>query len=79
MIKKSKFVIVNAKDWQGLYRDGELVTEGHSVELHELASAADIDLQELDADVYFDGYDHSRCPQCLDEVTEVLDALKGKQ
>lgn len=78
-MNKPKFVIVNADDWQGLYKDGELVTEGHSVELHELASAADIELEELEADVYFDGYDHSRCPQSLDEITEVLDALKGKQ
>lgn len=79
MKKKSKFVMVVANDWAGLYKDGKLISEGHSVENDTLAAAADLDYEELWAETYFDGYNHSSCPDNLSEIQEVLDALKEKQ
>lgn len=74
-----KLVLVAADDWEGLYEDGKLLTEGHSIDVDEFASRAGVELDTIWADVYFDGYERSSCPENLSEITEVLDALKGKQ
>lgn len=74
-----KLVLVATDDWEGLYEDGKLLTEGHSIDVDQFASHAGIELDTIWAEVYFDGYNRSSCPENLSEVMEVLEALKGKQ
>lgn len=80
MIKKPKITLIYAEDWAGLYKDGKLVVDGHSVSCEELAKAAELDFEEVNASIYFDSYENDgRCPDELSSITEKLDALKGKQ
>lgn len=47
----SKFVVVSDGDrWEGLYVDGKLVAEHHSIELQDLADAAGLDFDYRYAD-----------------------------
>jgi hypothetical protein len=40
-----KLVIVsNENDWEGLYVDGQLICENHSLSVHDIARAADLNL-----------------------------------
>lgn len=43
-------VFVTADDWEGLYIDGQLVTEGHEVRRSELLRILGIPHKELNAD-----------------------------
>lgn len=74
--RPGKLVLVRGDDWAGLYKDGKLFTEGHSVDVEELAVSAGIDLEVLWPDDFFDGYERSRCP---DNLSEVRDFISGGQ
>lgn len=43
------FTYITADDWEGLYLDGKLVTEGHHVTLNDLAEAAGLDFKQREA------------------------------
>jgi hypothetical protein len=47
-MKKSKLVFVhdNSGDWAGMYIDGKLVTEGHSLPYNEVLNFLDIKYEE---------------------------------
>lgn len=66
---ESKFVLIDADDWQGLYVDGKLVYEGHRVEMSDLASAANLNFKKE----YAEGakgewlHENGNLPNTLDE------------
>jgi len=45
-----KFVLVNDDCWEGLYKDGALVAQGHRIEMETLAVAAGLDFELKFAD-----------------------------
>ena len=45
-----KITVTDGDDWKGLYVDGKLVYEGHSIPIHEFAKAANIDFDFVEAD-----------------------------
>jgi hypothetical protein len=47
----NKFVIVGSSsgDWYGLYRDGKLLTEGHSLDVEEVLSLLGFDVSQKEA------------------------------
>jgi hypothetical protein len=40
-------LVTNHNDWEGLYIDGKLVIEGHSISLLDFARATGIDLEQV--------------------------------
>ena len=46
-----KFVIVSSSsgDWEGLYKDGVLVTEGHSISNRDIFANLGVSVQEKEA------------------------------
>ena len=68
IMKNDKIVIVMSDDWTGLYVDGKLVYENHSIEVHDLireglfsASIYDITSEELENHGY-------QCPDNLKDL-----------
>lgn len=66
-----EFVIVSVDDWAGLYKDGELFCEGHSISNYDLLNAGAISEER-----WLDGTDFERAleeelggmPQKLEDV-----------
>ena len=46
-----KFTYVNGDTWVGLYGDGKLLSEGHSIRIDELADLFNVDLEVQFADL----------------------------
>lgn len=46
----SKFTIACGDDWQGLYKDGKLVYENHSIDAGQLAKYAGLNLEYRSVD-----------------------------
>lgn len=70
--KIPKFFILRAEDWQGLYIDGELVHEDHSVDAETLADYAGLDFDT----VYEDGLDlayRNGFPQKLSDLPQWIE------
>ncbi len=65
----NKLLILTADDWEGLFIDGKLVTEGHSIPLYEFCEVLGIkvDFKEVD-DEYM--CEMGSFPQNLDEIPE---------
>lgn len=45
-----KYTLVIADDWEGLYRDGELLTQGHSLSMFDVFGALGLDLGKVRPD-----------------------------
>jgi len=60
-------VLVNDDCWEGLYKDGMLVTQGHRVEVEDLAEAAGLDFEKKFADADW-AAERGDLPEKLDEV-----------
>jgi hypothetical protein len=43
-------LVTNHDDWEGIYIDGKLYTEGHRVGLEDLAEALKLDFEKITAD-----------------------------
>jgi len=65
MSKKDNVVIVYGGDWEGIYINGELKYEGHSLQTSELLDVLGVkhDLKEIDEDIFYDNDD--RLPTLL--------------
>lgn len=50
MNEKDKFLLVTADDWQGLYKNGILITEDHTIELQTILKHLGIELEEKECD-----------------------------
>lgn len=49
--KVDEVVIVSgAEDWEGLYIDGKLVSEGHSIRVHDVLDALGVTLTRINLD-----------------------------
>lgn len=65
---KPKFVIVRCEDWEGLYKDGTLIDEGHEVSIHVILAQMGLELEEWRADDFLDAYERNRLPEKLSDV-----------
>ena len=45
--KKPEVTLVRSDDWEGLYIDGKLAVEASSIQYHEFAAKAGVDLKEV--------------------------------
>jgi hypothetical protein len=63
----AKFTFVEGDDWVGLYMDGELVYEGHSISPAYLAELLDADFERIWADDAW-LYDVGTLPKNLEDV-----------
>lgn len=46
-------LVTNHDDWEGLYVNGKLVTQGHEVTRREMMHLLNLDYQELEVDAEF--------------------------
>lgn len=66
---KPDAVIVLGDDWEGLYLDGKLVEEGHSLDARMTLEAVGYDVKTMEADAEW-LTDRGRLPDKLDEVVK---------
>ena len=77
-IENKEFVLIDTDDWSGLYYNGKLVDEGHSIDWKYVIKKifnCSIDSNYIDQED-FEEYFGSHCPETLDEVKIKLDAKK---
>lgn len=65
--KKKEIVLACFDDWEGLYIDGKLVVEDHSITLESFARHAGVNLSEKQVNYDWMQY-RSRFPENLSEV-----------
>ncbi len=61
-------LVSNGDDWEGLYVDGKLKTEGHSVTPHDLAAALDLEWERVTVSSNWLGYEVGSLPQELSKI-----------
>lgn len=66
------FVSHAGGDWEGLYVDGQLVAEGHTLKWWDVLRALSIDYNTINADEEW-MYDVGRLPEKLDEVVREVE------
>jgi hypothetical protein len=49
-VNSHRVTYVVGNDWEGLYVDGEIVNQGHTLRLQDLAEALKIDLHTVEPD-----------------------------
>ena len=69
-----KLTIAYSDDWEGLYKDGELMYQGHEVDRHELLAA--IGRPDIVLDYFSVEGDW---PQEYGEFPETLDEVKQRE
>lgn len=42
---KSKYTLVNGDDWQGLYKDGQIVAQNHSLSAYEILELVGVEFK----------------------------------
>ncbi len=62
-----KVVVVDGDDWKGLYVNGKLVYENHSIPLRELAEHLGFKIVSLDGEDVFEPYGN-QCPRDLKDL-----------
>ena len=73
----NKAIIVDTgEDWDGLYIDGNLITQGHSINLRDVLGHFGYGLEYLDADEKYAMYGE-QLPDLLEDVS--LDTACGKE
>jgi hypothetical protein len=45
---KTKLTIVSGEDWKGIYADGKLLSEGHSLNIREILENLGYDVDDFD-------------------------------
>jgi len=72
-----KIVFLNTDDWSGIYVDGELKSEGHSMTAYDMLEILKIKHESIYVgDEKFEELFGSSCPDTFDEVKLALDAKK---
>ncbi len=61
-------LVSNGDDWAGLYVDGKLFTEGHSITARDLVNAAGIEADHIDVTTDWLGGTVSNLPAQLSEI-----------
>ena len=62
-----KITLVQGEDWVGLYVDGKLKNQGHSLSPFEVCDALGVDNETVWADEHLK--EHGYCPPKLEDVT----------
>lgn len=58
----------NYDDWEGLYIDGVLFTQGHQIRLQDLARALGINIEEVACSDYLGKY--GNLPNSIDDLND---------
>lgn len=76
-VDNKEITILRTDDWQGVYYNGELIDEGHSINLYNVLRTLGYHLDHINVDgEEFEKLIGSSCPDTLDEVKMKLDAKK---
>lgn len=77
-IDNKNITILSTDDWSGLYYNGELIDEGHSINLYSVLKKLGYDIKSIHVDDVeeFENYFGSSCPDTLEEVRMKLDIKK---
>ncbi len=62
-----KLTRVYCEDWEGVYLDGVLVAQGHSVDISDVAAALGVEYQSVEADSDW-LEDEGELPESLSDV-----------
>jgi len=69
-VLKKEVVVLSGDDWSGLYVDGKLVYENHSIPLHELAKAIGFKLVHVEGEEEAWAAYGYQCPRQLAEFKQ---------
>ena len=61
-------LVSNGDDWEGLYVDGELVVEGHSITARDMANALGADMENVYVSYEWLGGKVNTLPQRLSKI-----------
>lgn len=61
-------LVTNCDDWQGLYIDGKLITEGHSISLRDFADAVGVEYDRVEVSTAWLGRKVGNLPATFDKV-----------
>jgi hypothetical protein len=64
-------IIANFDDWQGIYVDGELKSEGHSLYYRDVLDAIKLEYKLIEVDML--ELDLGRYPETLEELKELVE------
>jgi hypothetical protein len=67
MEKKKKITYVTSDEWEGIYVDGKLVCENHSLSIREFLEYTGVECDRMDCDEDWMA-DHGHLPEDLAEV-----------
>jgi len=69
-VDNKEITILSTDDWQGLYYNGKLLDEGHSINLRDVLRQLGYHIEYIGVDdpEEFENYFGSSCPNTLDEV-----------
>lgn len=78
MSKKREVTIVNADDWKGLYIDGKLVFQNHSIRISDLVECLEeagikLGFELTEGELTEDGYERIQDEGCLPDDLEEVD------
>ena len=69
MNKEKKITLVtNSDDWEGLYIDGKLASEDHSISVSDVCAALDIEMERVEVSTQYLGTKVSNLPQELSKI-----------
>ena len=74
----SEYVWFIEDDWQGLYKDGKLLMEGHSFHPFDLAKELGIELHAYEDRVEHYLMEHGRFPMRLDTLQLWMDGIDDR-
>lgn len=77
-INNKEITILSTDDWEGLYHNGELLDEGHSINFYSILRKLGYHIEYISVDdpEEFENYFGTNCPDTLDEVKMKLDVKK---
>ena len=68
-----KIVIARFDDWHGIYVDGKLKYENHSIPYFEIFNAIGMEFEEVDIDMA--DLDWGRYPETEEELRKVMETI----
>lgn len=71
-----RVVIANYDDWQGIYVDGELKYENHTIPYFEILHAVGVEFKDLEVDMY--KLNWGRLPDTEEELREKLEKINDQ-
>lgn len=67
-MSKKIIIVTNGDDWEGLYLDGKLITEGHSVSPRDICNALNINMELVELSSEYLGEKISNLPKDFSKI-----------